>query len=330
MDEFQIIKLIREIADYYVPASYKFSTDDDAAQIAQINHQAIISVDALEEFRHFPPQAPAYLIGYRSVMVSVSDLAAMGARPRGCFLALSLPEQYRDEKFIRELAAGFSLAASRIAMPLLGGNLINSKSLGLSVTVVGDGEQVLSRRGDVKVGDAIYVSGFLGDGAAGLHYSSHSPQQLKQYQAALRAAYYCPAQRVSLGRQLHGLAKAVIDISDGFLIDLQHLLKQNNRQNNGLGAEILLDHLPYSQAILAETSEPVRRGYALNGGDDYELLIIVGKDKHRAMAKLGDLCKLTHIGNIIAGNITSGPQVIGVEASGSKSQLKIRGYKHFN
>ncbi|MBE8182229.1 MAG: thiamine-monophosphate kinase, partial [Candidatus Portiera sp.] len=185
MDEFQIIQLIREVTSSYFPQPHPFPTDDDAAQIAAINHQAIISVDALEEDIHFPAEASPFLIGYRAVAVAVSDLAAMGARPRGCFLSLSLPHKNHSHKnhphknrphknhsdknckndFIKDLAAGFGLAASRVAMPLLGGNIIQGKSCGLSVTVIGDGNQCLGRRGakGIQVGDAIYVSGFLGD-----------------------------------------------------------------------------------------------------------------------------------------------------------------------
>lgn len=334
MDEFQIIKLIRDLADYHSPAPAEFPTDDDAAQLAHINQQAIISVDALEEGIHFPADAPPFLIGYRSVMVAVSDLAAMGAKPRGCFLSLSLPQHHSNEEFVKELAQGFALASSRVAMPLLGGNVIRGKSLGLSVTVVGDGKQVLGRRG-AQVGDAIYVSGFLGDGAAGLKYASKLPHQLNQHQASLRAAYYCPPQRVSLGQRLHGLAKAAIDISDGLLNDLQHILEQNNSQNHAgknLTAEILLNQLPYSQAILAETSDEERRDYALNGGDDYELLIIVAPEQQQKLeelSNLGDLCKLTYIGNIVACDATAG-KIIGIEASGKSSPLLPKGYKHFS
>lgn len=324
MDEFKIIQIIRRITSSYLPQPYNLSTDDDAAQIAEINHQAIISVDALEAGVHFPESASPFLIGYRAVVVAASDLAAMGVRPRGCFLALNLPAKHCHSKFIEGLASGFGLAASRIAMPLLGGNIIQGKSLGLSVTVVGDGAKCLVRKG-AEDGDAIYVSGFLGDGAAGLKYATKQPQELNKHQAALRASYYCPSPRISLGQKLHGIAKSVIDISDGLLSDLQHILEQQQQKPKELGgAEIFLDKLPYSQAMLAVASAQERQDYALNGGDDYELLMIVDGGQLANLERIKTLYRLTHIGNI-----TSGGEMIGIGAAGEKVSIQQQGYKHF-
>ncbi|MCH9664624.1 MAG: thiamine-phosphate kinase [Gammaproteobacteria bacterium] len=341
MDEFEIIQLIRSLAASYSNQSHLSPTDDDAALIAAIDHQAIISVDNLYEGRHFPANAPPFLIGQRAVAVAVSDLAAMGARPRGCFLALSLPAKHCSKEFITAFATGFGMAAGRVAMPLLGGNLTQSDALGMSVTVVGDGINYLGRDG-TQAGDAIYVSGCLGDGAAGLKYALKESPELSVHQAALRAAYYCPPQRIALGNKLHAIANSAIDISDGLLNDLQHILGQVQGQNQGdgdeglqgrhIGAELFLDRLPYSQAMVAEVSPQQRQDYALNGGDDYELLITVAATKQSQLEELREICPLTHIGNIILniGEMSALPSITGVDVDGSRLSLEPKGYKHFS
>ena len=348
MDEFEIIQLIRSLAASYSNQSHLSPTDDDAALIAAIDHQAIISVDNLYEDRHFPANAPPFLIGQRAVAVAVSDLAAMGARPRGCFLALSLPAKHCSKEFITAFATGFGMAAGRVAMPLLGGNLTQSDALSMSVTVVGDGVNYLGRDG-TQAGDAIYVSGFLGDGAAGLKYALKESSELSVHQAALRAAYYCPPQRIALGKKLHAIANSAIDISDGLLNDLQHILGQVQGRDQGdddkelqgkyegtqgrhIGAELFLDRLPYSQAMLAEVSPQQRQDYALNGGDDYELLITVATTKQSQLEELRAICPLTHIGNIILNveEISAAASITGIDADGSRLPLEPKGYKHFS
>ena len=264
MNEFEIIRRFfeRPLRDPDV----LIGIGDDAAVIATCGRIAI-TVDTLLESVHFLPAAPADAIGHRALAVSLSDLAAMGARPRWTTLALTLPRV--DAPWIEAFAAGFHALADRYGVALIGGNLARGP---LSITVEASGdfaenEPPLTRRG-ARSGDDIYVTGTLGDAAAGLEQLATSPAALSGGagdDAGLIERYLRPIPRVDAGRSLVGIASAAIDVSDGLASDLGHLCS-----SSGCRAIVDVESVPMSAALEAFAGGEAMR-FALSGGDDYEL-----------------------------------------------------------
>ncbi|HEY0294078.1 MAG TPA: thiamine-phosphate kinase [Bordetella sp.] len=239
--------------------------DDCALFSVPPGHQVATSTDLLVEGRHFYPDVDPQALGHKTLAVNLSDLAAMGAQPIGCLLGLALPQA--DEAWLAAFARGFHDLAGEAGCPLIGGDTTRSpKLLTLSVTVFGSvAPDKALRRGAARAGDEIWVSGELG--AADVAYrllEGQLPADPRRL-AAVRRAMEWPVPRLALGRALAGLAHAAIDISDGLLQDLGHILDLSR-----VGAELRYEALPVAPA-LAGLDEAVRRRAVLGGGDVYEL-----------------------------------------------------------
>lgn len=233
---------------------------DDCALIeTTANYAQAISIDTSIADRHFPSDADAYLIGARALNISLSDLAAMGAKPRWFTLALSLPSI--DSAWLSAFSKGLFDAAKKANITLIGGDTTKSPTLSISIQVQGevDAKRALKRSG-AAIGDAIYVSGDLGLAAAGLFYYQHRMQLEPFY-----SAYLNPQAQLDLGQRLLDLATSCIDISDGLLADLSHILKASD-----CGAVIDCQLLPI-QPLLSRFNQPQALQWALSGGDDYQL-----------------------------------------------------------
>lgn len=232
---------------------------DDAAVCTPPAGQALVlGTDTLVEGVHFLPGTDPYALGYKSLAVNLSDLAAMGAQPAWALLALSLPQA--DLAWVEAFAQGFGALARQHGVMLAGGDTTRGP---LSVTVQAGGfvpaGQALTR-GGARPGDGLYVSGTLGDAALALELLQHGSEP----DVALRTRLERPEPRVALGVALRGQAHAVIDISDGLMPDLRKLLEASR-----CGADIDVDALPCSDAFRAAGGTDAQ---ALAGGDDYELL----------------------------------------------------------
>lgn len=243
---------------------------DDAAMLAAppAGEALCVCVDTLNTGVHFPEETAPYDIGWKALAVNLSDLAAMGATPRWATLALSLPSS--DPAFVDALIDGLFGLAEQHSVALVGGDTTRGP-LSLSVQAIGSVAPTRAlRRDGARVGDAIYLSGSTGDAAAGLAIVQQriecSDPQVAQ---ALRTRLDRPAPRVELGQALAGTAHACIDISDGLLADLGHVLKAS-----AVGAALDLDALPVSSALRALRPDAEQRWpLQLAGGDDYELLV---------------------------------------------------------
>lgn len=241
------------------------SIGDDAAVLKIPSHQElIISVDTLNEGVHFPSNTNAYAIGYKALAVNLSDIAAMGATPAWFTLAISLP--HAQPEWLAAFSQGLRQLAKQYAVALIGGDTTRGP-LSITVQIMGlcpRGKALL--RSGAKQDDLICVSGTLGDAAAGLAVVQ---QRLKLNPAA---AEFClqrlnyPTPRIVLGQLLQGYAHACMDISDGLLGDLGHILKASK-----VGAELDHNAIPFSSA-LNQVEKDIRLPLALTGGDDYELL----------------------------------------------------------
>lgn len=320
MNEFSLIhRFFKHPSDVSL-ASQKDSTialgigDDCALISAPANHDIALSIDTLVEGVHFPKNAAADQIAQRALRVSVSDLAAMGARPHSFTLALTVPSL--DEPWLELFSQGLFAAASDLGVQLVGGDTTKGP-LTLTVQVHGlchEGEAL--RRNGAQCGDLICVSGSLGDAAAALAIigGRHLSQENDKY---LLNRFYFPEPRLKLGRSLRGLATACIDVSDGFLADLQHIL-----YSSSVGAQIDLPSLPLSDVLMSNFLREQAQNYALSGGDDYELCFTLPEQKVDVLLAKDLDCSVTVVGKIVSG--------LGIKSeSGLDLVSKSMGYSHF-
>lgn len=312
--------------------------DDCALLEVPPGYNLALSMDMLNEGVHFPRGADASALAQRCLRVNLSDLAAMGAEPLGFTLALSLPDV--DENWLQGFSEGLSACARQFRCSLLGGDTTHGP---LSITIQVHGlisaGQALRRSG-ASVGDAIYVTGTLGDAALALPYLTQQPgfdlSALTTAQwAFLQAAFYQPEPRVEAGLALQGLASAAIDISDGLASDLTHILQASGTKSAALGAIIDGAQLPASTVFSSLIPAPERIPMALSGGDDYELCVTVPPQNEAcaqaAMKAMG--LRFTRIGAVVAGSgAISNTTFSGImlkDGNGELKPLKLSGYRHF-
>ncbi|MEX2476080.1 thiamine-phosphate kinase, partial [Marinobacter sp.] len=266
-------------------------------------------VDTLVEGVHFPANYSAAHLGWRSLAVAASDLAAMGANPTCFTLALTLPEA--DPDWLQAFSGALARASERFGLALAGGDTTRGpRAITLQVHGdVPDGQALL--RSGARAGDWVCVSGTLGDAGAALDYlEAENPTS---DQAAVLERYHAPVPRLALGMQLRGFASAAIDISDGLLADLGHLL-----ESSGVGARIDPSAVPVSAALSRLQGPQAALRLALQAGDDYELCVTVPAEAWQA---LPDAVKkqLTIIGKVIEEQGLSGVDV----------SATAGGYDHF-
>lgn len=261
--EFELIRTYFSGLDLGSPQCL-LGVGDDCAILSspQSGEHLAVSTDTLNAGVHFPAGAKGEWVASRALRTNISDLAAMGAKPYGFTLALSLPSV--DLQWVQSFATGLHKTAKEYALPLIGGDT-TSGALSLTITVIGrvDPEQALRRDG-AKLDDGVYVDGSLGDGAAALQLMEQDALIDGSY---LHSRFYVPHVNTNLSQELCGRAHAAIDVSDGLLADLDHILTASN-----VGAEINVDSLPVSADAQAVAKDPdACRQWALSGGDDYRL-----------------------------------------------------------
>jgi thiamine-monophosphate kinase len=297
--------------------------DDCALLTPPAGQQLAISVDTLVADVHFPAQGDAYYVAQKALRCNLSDLAAMGAEPLAFTLALSLP--HSDENWLAVFSRGLRDCANEFNIPLIGGDTTRNPVATITIQVMGTlpKDTALLRSG-AKVGDAIFVSGTLGDARAALDHLSSPGAKLNSDQQFYLARYYQAAPRIALGIALRGVANAAIDISDGLAADLSHILERSSIVNNTkVGAEIDLAKLPLSSALRNHTDAI---DFALHGGDDYELCFTVSQQNKALIASISRklLLPLTEIGSIVAGD-----KLMARDITGVLQPLEAQGYKHF-
>jgi thiamine-monophosphate kinase len=287
------------IARYFTPsppgpdAGVALGVGDDCTLLLPARGQQLaVSVDTSVAGVHYPEDAPAEAVGHRALAVSLSDLAAMGARARWCLMALTLEEA--DAPWLEGFSRGFRDLAEASGTALVGGDVTRGATT-IGVTVMGEVAPgaALTRHGG-RSGDLIAVTGMLGGGAGGLALWQRGERDLAH---PLLTRYLRPQPRLAAGEALVGLATAAIDISDGLLADLGHLLERS-----GVGATLDPEALPLAEGLVAALGEEGARQAALAGGDDYELLLSLPAERlGEASARLAALgLPLTVIGRLEA------------------------------
>ncbi|MDX1824045.1 MAG: thiamine-phosphate kinase [Thiohalomonadales bacterium] len=289
---------------------------DDAALIATpADKHLVVAIDTLVEGVHFPPATSPYDIGWKALAVNLSDLAAMGAEPAWFTLALTLPES--SESWLTEFSQGLFDLANRYDLPLIGGDTTRGP---LTVTVQIGGTvpagQALLRVGAMP-GDGIFVSGTLGDATLALQIMAGEAEY-----PDLLTRLNRPSPRIAEGCALRGIASCAIDISDGLLADLGHILTASN-----CGAEIFQQRLPFSasaQQFLAQDPELWRS--LISGGDDYELCFCVPPQQLERLRQIAlqHNFHFTEIGRVVAGR-----ELRCLDATGKPATIPLHGYRHF-
>ncbi|MGM0525146.1 MAG: thiamine-phosphate kinase [Pseudomonadota bacterium] len=297
--------------------------DDGAVTRVQPNHDLVTVTDTMVKGVHFDETTPPRAIGHKIVAVNLSDLAAMGAEPCWISLALTLPDA--DETWLSEFAAGLHEICQYYDCTLIGGDTTRGP---LTVTVTAQGQvpagEAITRSG-AKPGDWLYVSGPLGDAGLGLDVTQQADVAVGPHLQGLVERLHYPHPRVALGQTLRKVAGACIDISDGLLADLQHVLS-----SSGVAADIELDKIPLSLAMTETLAQDAAYQKALTAGDDYELCFTV--EEHNR----GRLETLTaHLKNkpICIGRITQLREpAIQLKLHGEAYELPLEqhGYNHFN
>jgi thiamine-monophosphate kinase len=340
MSEFD---LIRRYFTRATPGA-ELGVGDDAALLRTApGMELVVSSDMLVAGTHFLPNADPFLLGRKALAVNLSDMAAMGAQPRWALLSLSLPQA--DEAWLQQFSAGFFALAEQYGVELVGGDTTRGP-LNLCVTIMGEVPQGAAlRRSGAQIGDDVWVSGVLGDAALAL---AHLKGELRlpddDFSVCARKLHQ-PEPRVALGLALRGIAGSAIDVSDGLLADLGHIL-----ESSGVGAELDFAALPVSSALRALSPSPSpasRRGErgragegiqslvqhcALAGGDDYELCFTAPVSRREAIQQISrklDL-PLTRIGTIVpkTSDILGSGCTVHTE-DGRAITLGETGYDHF-
>jgi thiamine-monophosphate kinase len=315
MGEFDLIETIRA-AGHAADPGLRLGIGDDAAVVDVPDGESlVVTTDTLNSGIHFLPSTPAENIGHKALAVNLSDLAAMGARPRWVTLNLSLPEA--DQAWVDAFMVGFYTLAGRFGVSLVGGDTC-AGPMSITVTALGSVTEgrCLTRAG-ARPGDIVLVSGHLGDAALALAgMKSGEPVS-----ARLAAALERPMPRVELGRALAGVATACIDLSDGLLADLGHLCKAS-----GLGARLDLVSLPASSG-LSGLDEQTRWNLQLGGGDDYELCFTIDPAIVESLAGKGgfDDLAITRVGEM-----TPEEGIRCLTPDGTDFQPERSGFGHFN
>jgi thiamine-monophosphate kinase len=298
---------------------------DDAALIeCPPGRRIVATVDQAVEGVHFLPDDPPELVAKKLLRRNLSDLAAMGAVARHYLVTSALPKS-RGDDWVRRFAQGLGEDQRRFGVDLLGGDSTSTPGpAALTLTAFGEvaaGCEI--RRSGARPGDRVWVSGTIGDAFLGLQaLRGGFPHLAPELRAELVARYRVPDPRVGLGPRLHGIAHALIDLSDGLVADLGHICEQS-----GTAATIRLEALPLSEAaaLLVEGDPPLGARLA-TGGDDYELLFTGAPDRAGAIAVLSAALELpiTEIGAIETG---SGVRL--VDANGEPIVLDSPGWRHF-
>lgn len=319
MKEFELIK--RFFAKQAVKRKdVLLGIGDDCALLSPVERQNIaVTTDTLVAGVHFPIETSARAIGHKSIAVNLSDLAAMGAEPSWISLAITLPEI--DPLWIEEFCQGVFELCEYYNVQLVGGDTTQGP---LSITVTAQGMIPLDReitRSGAKAGDWLYVTGEIGDAALALQHLKHQVTIAREYRSDIHKKLDFPKPRVLAGQALREYASAAIDLSDGLVADLNHICEASN-----VGANIVLEDLPISNALRDTLGLQAAFELALQGGDDYELLFTVSEDN-----RVGMETALADNGNIVTciGQL-NGSGKITTTLDNKAVAINSKGYEHFS
>ncbi len=271
--EFELIKKYFQKLTEDDP-SVKCGIGDDAA-IIQIppGMELVLSMDTLLEDTHFPAETDPFDIGHKGLAANLSDMAAMGAEPKWVLLSISLPEN--DEPWLEKFSSGFLELAKQHSVSLIGGDMSRGP---LSITLQIQGlvpTGTALKRDGAQEGELIYVTGTLGDAGVGLDIIQGKLSISNEHKSFFLRSLNRPEVSVEAGLRLREIANSSIDISDGLIADLGHILDASH-----VGAEIEVEKMPLSEAMQQCIDKTTAWNYALTSGDDYKLCFTASAEKH--------------------------------------------------
>lgn len=319
MGEFELIQRFFQSRSQAPAAAVPVGIGDDCAVLsATPGAQWLVSSDMLVEGRHFLSTVSPERLGHKALAVNLSDLAACGATPRAFTLALALPRA--DAAWLEGFASGLLALAQAHGIALVGGDT-TAGPLNICITVMGEAPagQALLRSG-ARAGDDLYVSGSLGDARLALEAFRGSVSLSGEDFETARRAMECPQPRVALGQALRGLAHSAIDVSDGFVGDLGHVLARS-----GLGATVQVDALPRGPALARQPAE-LQRLCTLSGGDDYEL-VFSAPPAARAAVQAASAASATPV--TCVGRLEAEPGLRLLDAQGQSIDWRVASFDHF-
>ena len=292
---------------------------DDCALLAPApGMQLAVSSDMLVEGRHFLSTALPQRLGHKALAVNLSDLAACGAKPLAFTLALAMPRA--EESFLEGFSQGLLALADAFDCELIGGDTTQGP-LNICISVFGEvpvGGALL--RSGAQVGDELYVSGTLGDARLALEAFRGTLELQGAAFESVRRAMEQPQPRIALGLALRGVASSAIDVSDGLLGDLAHILRRS-----GVGATVEVDAVPRS-AVLREQNLALQRECTLAGGDDYEL-VFTAAPQHAAA--VGEAARHAGVTVTRIGRIEAAAGLRLVDAAGHALANSFVSFDHF-
>ncbi len=319
MKEFQIID------SYFQPRSFKRKDvqigigDDGAVSTVPEGQQLVTTTDTLVENVHFPADASGRSVAHKALAVNLSDLAAMGAEPAWISLSLSLPAY--EETWLNDFSACLQELTQYYSIQLIGGDTVQGP---LAITITAQGfvpqGQALTRSRAMP-GDSIFVTGTVGDAGLGLKLHQQKQTPDSQYMRYLLERFHCPTPRVLVGTTLRRIASACIDVSDGVISDLKHLLYASQ-----CGATIQVEQLPLSEAMqgLSPSEEAIE--FALTAGDDYELLFTVPEEQKGNLKVALANC---NVSATCIGHVTGVSEKLELKYGDQSYHLASTGFEHF-
>ena len=314
--EFDLIK-----RHFHYPVSHTvLGVGDDAALVQpRAGMQLAVSTDMLVSGRHFFADTAPFLLGWKTAAVNISDMAAMGAEPRWITLALALPQA--DEEWVSALARGFRDCCETYCVDWVGGDT-TCGPLNLCATIFGEVPPgAVIRRDGAQHGEDLWISGWPGMAALGLKHLASELELLSDWREPCLERLHRPLPRVALGIALRGVATAMLDVSDGLLGDLDHILERSQ-----VGAIIEETALPLDTLLAACKRTQVATQALLSGGDDYELLFTAPRDARGQVEAIGRRLELPlhRIGRIL-----DKPGLWLQRGDGVAEALQARGFDHF-
>ena len=321
LGEFGLIDRIRR--NIAIGSGVHLGIGDDAAWVDHPRGSSLVTADLLIEGIHFDLNWTSLVdLGYKSLAVNLSDIAAMGGTPAYVMLSLGIPANFDSNK-IDKLYRGIKGLAKKHCVTIVGGDTNTADSLIISVCLIGHPPKKPICRSGAHVGDDIYVTGTLGDAALGLDLLKLKRRPQSRAFEQLLTRHHRPTPRLAAGALLakRNLASAMIDVSDGLIQDLTHIC-----QASGVGARIQQDKLPLSSAYRA-LAGTIGMTHALSGGEDYELLFCAAPQQRKRIDTLGKQARvpITRIGVCV-------PPAAGIrvlDAAGTEVRIKSHGHDHF-
>lgn len=320
LSEFEVIE---RFFTHRAPGTTLGVGDDAALLRARSGTELAVSTDLLIEGRHFAAGADPRSVGHKALAVNLSDMAAMGAKPRWATLALALPRT--DARWLAAFARGFMALARRHRVDLVGGDTTRGP-LAICVHIMGEVPRGRAlRRDGAKRGDDVWVSGELGAAALALAVRKGRVKASARERRALEARLDTPLPQIALGMALRGIARSAIDVSDGLLADLGHICERS-----GVGAEIEWEAIPASPFVRAQAQSDAGAQALLAGGDDYELCFTASPRARSDVLRAAERARVRVmlIGRILAPR--RGQAAVQVlDSAGKPIPVRSRGYDHF-